>query len=506
MKRLPFESYSPDLPTFGNKGTTVLRNVIPVQGGFRPFPSLVTYSDALTARCQGAIFVTDSSGDVFGFAGDSTKLYALSGGVTAWDDVSKVAGYTTGAEDRWSFTQFGDLVLATNFTDDIQSFDLTSSTDFDDLTGSPPKAKYLATGKDFVVAAFLDGEPQSLQWCAIGDPTNWPTPGTDAARIVQADSQVLSGDGGWIQGIVGGLAGADFAILMQRALFRMVYVQPPVIFAFDQVEGGRGTPAPGSIAQVGGVVYYLGEDGFYRFDGQSSTPIGTGRVDRTFFDTVDPSNYHMITAGVDPVRKIIVWAYPDSEAASGIPNRLLIYRWDMNEWADGAGVEVEQLVRSMSFGVNLDTDLNVNETLLDDDSWPSLDSGFWVGGRPGFSGFDSDHKLGFFSGVPLEATLQTGEFELEPGRNSLINYVMPLIDTQGGSSALTTRVDSRYRLVDAPTTGQAYSLTSGGHCFARSRGRYHSVTATVAAGESWQFAQGLDVDGLPLEGHGGAPA
>jgi hypothetical protein len=129
-----------------------------------------------------------------------------------------------------------------------------------------------------VVGNTTDGtfgpQPQRVWWPAIDDPTNWPTPGTSAAAAVQSDYQDLVGDAGWVQGIVGNLGTADGAVFQERAVIRMQYVGPPAIFAFSTAEGVRGTPAPGSLVQVGNLVYYLGEDGFYVFDGSQSMPIG----------------------------------------------------------------------------------------------------------------------------------------------------------------------------------------------------------------------------------------
>lgn len=499
--RVPFGSYAPDLAPLGNKGSTAAMNVTPHAGGFRPFPALVPYLSALTARCQGSFFTTDEDGNVFGFAGDAAKLYSLSGGGTTWNDASKMGGYATPATGQWVFDKFGSVVLATNFADDIQAYTMGSSTDFADLAGSPPKAKYLSVISDFVVLGFLDEGtvfPERIRWSAIGDHTSWPTPASDAARIVQADQRDLRGDGGWIQGLAGGLSAANGAILQERALWRMVRASAPIVFSLDQVEGGRGTPAPNSIAQVGGSIFYLGEDGFYRFDGQSSVPIGASRIDRTFFRTVDTSYFDRVSAAVDPVNKLVIWAYPAS-SVDGLPNRQLIYNWELNEWSE-ADATVEIMVRAMQLGVDLDTDLNADETGADDDTWPSLDSRFWSGGRPGLAGFDSSHKLGFFSGSPRAAQVATGEFELETGRAALINRVRPLIDANGGQPGMTARVRSRYRLGDLPSTGQAYSITGSGQCFARSRGRYHRVEVAIEATDAWEFAQGVDVDGMVMEG------
>jgi len=146
----------------------------------------------------------------------------------------------------------------------------------------------------------------------------FPTLGTASAAAVQSDSQNLYGDGGWIQGIVGNLGTADGALFMEHAVVRVIYAGPPGIFYFLPAEGVRGTPAPGSIVQLGALVYYLGEDGFYVFDGTQSKPIGIDRVDRYFFENVDQSKMFRIVAAVDPVNRLIVWACRSRAIAAAI--------------------------------------------------------------------------------------------------------------------------------------------------------------------------------------------
>lgn len=501
--RAPFGIYAPDLPALGNPGSVLALNVTPDAGGYRPFRELVTYSDALDDRCQGAFFTTDADNNVFGFAGDRAKLYALSGGNTQWQDVSRPAGYNTPVSGRWASTKFGNDVLMSNFADPPQAYTIGSSATFDDLAGGPPKAKHMAVISNFVVLGFLDEGgagvfPSRIRWSAFEDATSWPAIGSDAARAVQSDQQNLLGDGGWVQALVGGLSAANGAILQERALWRMIYVDAPVVFQIDQVEGGRGTPAPGSIGQVGGTIFYLGEDGFYRFDGQSSVPIGANKVDRTFFDTVDTLYYDRVTTAVDPVRKLVIWGYP-SKGKEGRVDRQLIYNWSIDQWSPG-DQEVEIYSRSMTFGIDLDTDLNADETLADDDSWPSLDSRFWSGGRPGLSAFDTSHRLAFVSGAPREAVFETGEFELQTGHDALLNRVWPLVDQNGAGAAVEAAVRSRYQLGAAPSVGQFYAMNSNGYCYARSRGRYHRILVRIPAGYEWQHAQGADVAGLVMEG------
>lgn len=491
MVRIPFGQYAPDLPPFGNQGVAALKNVIPHAGGYRPLSSLQTYSSALDDRCQGAFFTKDDSGNVNGFAGDASKLYRLTSASSTWVDESKGGGYNTDSEEAWSFAKFGDQIIATNLADAVQEWTLGSSTDFADLGGSPPQSRYVtAVRPGFVFLSSTAANPARIQWSAINNSTSWPTPGTSAARIVQSGRTDLPGDGGQIVGAVAGLAAADVAIIQERAVWRAIYTGPPTVFSFDQVEGARGSPAPGSLVQVGGILYYLGEDGFYAFDGQGSRSIGGSRVDRTFFETVDPTKYHLVSATADPANKLLLWSYPDTTAGD-ISNRMLIYNWEIDEWSPGE-IDVEFLIKGFSFGIDMDTDLNASETLLDDEDWPSLDSSFWLGGRPILAGFDSSNQLSFFSGEPLDAELETGESSVNDDI-TLIHRTRPLVEASGLAPTITVQIASRYRLVDMPVYRQAYSVTGGGHTYARSRGRYHRAKAAITG--TWEFAQGVEVDG-----------
>ena len=86
---VPVAEYMPDQPDLQNPGSGYVRNCLPrTAQSYGPMPSLAAYSNALTARCQGAFACQDSAGNVSAFAGDAAQLYRLVGGTTSWADVS----------------------------------------------------------------------------------------------------------------------------------------------------------------------------------------------------------------------------------------------------------------------------------------------------------------------------------------------------------------------------------------------------------------------------------
>jgi hypothetical protein len=496
MSIIPVAEYTPDQPDLTTSGSSTIKNVLPrTAASYGPFPSLTVLSNALTARCQGAYTMQDTAGNGNVFAGDASKLYKLPAGTTTFSNVSKVGGYTTGTTERWSFALFGQRVIATNFTDPIQSFVVGSSSAFADLSASAPKARYAAVIKDWLMAGnTTDGtygaQPQRVWWPAATDPTNWPTPGTSSAAAVQSDFQDLYGEGGWVQGIVGNLGTADGAVFQERAVVRVTYVGPPAIFNFQAAEGARGTPAPGSIAPLGSVVHYLGEDGFYAFDGSNSQPTGLNKVDKTFFADLDQSAFHLISAAVDPINKIVLWAYPGAGHNGQSCNRILAYNWALQRWSitEAAALEIEFLFRSLSLGYSIDSLDNVSGSI--DSLTDSLDSRIWTGGRILLSAFDRDHKMNYFTGANLAPTVDTSEGQIIAGQRATVLRVRPLVD--GGTPSVS--VGTRETQAATTSFGSAATAVSNGSVPVRASGRYHTIRLTLPAGSSFTHISGVDAE------------
>lgn len=482
MAIIQFGEYTPDLPSYLNTGSTVAKNVIPSGTSYQAFQGPAIYSSAIDAAAKGAFRARTSDGSTYNFVGNETKLYSLL--AAAWNDVSDAGGYLTAGDDVWEFTQFGQDVIATNYGNTPQSFTMGTSSLFADLAGSPPKARHVATIRDFLVfgnTTDIDGViPNRVRWSAIGDPTDW-TP----SSVTQSDFQNLDGAGGWVQKIVGGEYGIVF---QERAVWRMTYVGSPSVFQVDQVELGRGALAPGSVVKTGNLIYYLGEDGFYVLDGQSSTPIGTNRVDKTFFNDLDASYLYNIYSCADPVSKIIYWSYPGSGNMGGKANKILMYNYSPNatkRWSI-AEVDTECLFISAGEDSSLD-DLDTISSSID--SLPfSLDARAYKGNTNILSGFDLSHRMVNFNGDPLDATIETGEFTLHENARSQVTLVRPVVD---GSATVTVQMGTRDKLSDSVSYDSVTTLNNAGDAPVRTNARFHRARVNVSG--DFNHAQGIEV-------------
>ena len=161
-QRLIFGEWMPDQPGISG-ALTDAKNVVSQAIGYGPLPTAATFSAAAAENLTTLVAGKTPANATKLFAAGSTKIYDVSG-VGALTNVSKAGGYTPNASnDRFRFTQFGNVILGTNFSDPIQAYTLGTSTAFADLAGSPPLCKFLTVVRDFVVTAFVSSASNLLR-------------------------------------------------------------------------------------------------------------------------------------------------------------------------------------------------------------------------------------------------------------------------------------------------------------------------------------------------------
>jgi hypothetical protein len=526
-QRIQFKDWLPDQPSILDT-VSEANNVIPLAVGYGPFKSPVNYSGVATENLTNC-FAAKVNADVSIFAGGFTKLFKVSATDLTMEDVSKAGGYT--GINRWQFVQFGDYALASNGSEKIQYFDVNSSTDFADLAAAAPVAKYITVVRDFVVGANIGAgtNPSRVNWSDINDPTDWTAGGAS-----QSDFQELP-DGGDITGITGGEFGIVF---LEKAIVRMSYIGSPLFFQFDTISRNVGCIEGGSIAQYGGVTYFLSDDGFYSCNGQQVTGIGSEKVDRYFFNNANIADIDSISAAVDPERNLVIWNYTTVSGSRS----LLIYNFETQKWCE-ADTDVDFLSTLATTGTTLDgldTAYNVTAgsfvvgksytirsigttdyTLIGavantvgvlftatgvgsgtgvaidmaasaaalktvDTLTTTLDDRLYAGGKFLFGGV-RDTRIITFTGLPATATIATND--LEYGYNSVLTLIRPSVD----SGSADVSVASRRMLDDTITYSTPISASSENRCPVRSAGRYHRISITPT-GANWFSAIGVDLD------------
>jgi hypothetical protein len=474
ISRITFGEWTPDQPGITN-GLRRAENVYSKLVGYGAIPTVVDYSAAASENLNNVVAGKTTAGATIVFAGGSTKLFKLDSADLSLDNVSKSGNYTTPTDQRWKFTQFGNVIIAANGFDKLQGFNLNSSSLFANLAADAPEARYVTVVRDFVVSGYQSSYPNRVQWSALGDESSWT-----ASATTQADFQDIP-DGGSVVGVTGGEYGLVF---MDRSIHRMSYVGSPLVFQFDNISRNLGCYEANSIIQYGGTSFFLGDDGFYACDGQNVVPIGNEKVNRFFFDNVDEGTLYLMSAAVDPTKKLIIWAYASNSSATA--DSLLIYNYQTQRWTSGT-TTVDRIASTSTPAVTLEgmDTYGTLETIL-----TSFDSRVWLGGRLQLAGVDGA-KIVTFSGANATAYIETGDIEV-PGSTSSITLVKPTVEGGSGSVALL----SRRLLTESTVFGSQTAADAENRVSVRGVGRYHRLQLTPTG--SWTSAVGMDIDLSPL--------
>lgn len=481
--RIPFSAWTPDAAVLGRGRLREARNIIPRAEHYEPFYNLVTSGGALDARGRGLAAYKDQAGVAHQYAGDAAKLYERASNGT-WSDVSKVGGYTSTESSRWRFAQFGDLCLATNGQDPVQSVAMSGAPGFANLAGSPPVAQFIAAFDNFVFLGNLSSSAFGYRNSAINDATGW----------VNGVNQASEGEfakGGEIAGMVSNTTSLFF--FQQTMIRRAIYTGGPLIFDIQPIEEERGCAAPGSIASFGQFTFFLAEDGFYQLTDAGAQPIGDGVVDKWFQADSQRDFWYRMSSTIDPFNKLYIVAYPSTSSVSGAPDSLLLYNWAVGRFAY-ARLPVEVLSSVISLSTTLE-DLDAIYGNLD--AIPiSLDDPLLAGGVLTLGAIGADRKLGSFSGAALEAVFETDDVLGPEGLVQFITGVMPMADAAQAYAA----VGARMRSADAVawSTERAMHPRSG-VCPARVNARWARFRLRLPAATQWSKLEALEVS-IGLDG------
>ena len=477
--QVPFGEWLPDQPDHGKQGANVATNVYHAANTYKRFPSLVDYSSNTTSTdSKGAGSFRDNSNTVYNFVATRTNLYQLTSGAFT----SRKASLTGDHEDFWTFTQFGEYVIASNGVDAAQYYLMGTSTNFAALTaiqtaGTAPVFRVSGVVRDFLVVGNIVGATNRIQWSGINDITAWSGK--------QSDSQDLPGSGGQVVAITSGEVGYVFR---QNQIIRMDYVGGNTVFRLSVISPNRGAMYGRTVCQDNRQIFFYADDGFYQINGDQVLPIGVEKVNRFFDLDLNKAFADRICAAVDPFNQLAMWLYPSASNTAnttGICDRIIIYNYATKKWSlaeANASTIFSQYIGAYTVELmdiiseNLD---NINA---------SLDTDFWSGGQMLLGAIDSDYKAAIFSGTSNECEIETSELELFPGLRSNITGIRPIVD-----AAATVTLKTRERLADNETESSSASMVASGINPVRQSGRYIRANIKIPSGTIFTHAQGIDL-------------
>jgi hypothetical protein len=475
---IPFAGFLPDADPATPGVITDCTDMLPSLRGMKTAPSLVSQGiDALAATCLGAASMFKLDATTRTFAGTATKLYELSG--TSWTDVTRATDYTTG-DIRWRFAIMGNTCLATNKNDTMQ---YSTSGDFADIA-SGIKASYIDVSGGFVMAADInDGTDTPDGWMCSGfqDYADWTpsvTTQCTTGRIVDAP--------GPIRGLRA--LGSNFVIYKDRGVFFGQYVGAPAVWQWTQVPGDIGCSSHEAIISIQTAHYFIGQENFYVFDGNTIQPIGDG-FKTWFFSQLNNIYRHTIRGLHDRQNSRVIWFFP--KVGSSTLNAAAAYNYMTGKWGY-AEYNIECPIEYVSSGITFDG-LGAIAATWDDFPNVSYDSPYWVASNHLPSVINSSHALVTMTGVSAGGTLVTGVIG-DDTQFSMLTRARPRFTVSPSTGTMT----NSYSNTDGVTmtTDATATLNNGKFDVLRSA-RWHKLSYTFAGDcEVIGHTVSLEADGL----------
>ena len=166
-------------------------------------------------------------------------------------------------------------------------------------------------------------DPMLIRWSGQEDPFNWTPTATN-----QAGSLRLS-NGSEIITVI--QTRQEFVVFTDSALYSLQYLGPPFVWGSQLLAESISIYGPNAVVIASGIVYWMGIDKFYSYDGRVQTLDCDLR--RFIFTNINKEQNLQVFAGVNEGFNEIWWFYC-SESSTTV-DRYVIYNYQEKIWYYG---------------------------------------------------------------------------------------------------------------------------------------------------------------------------
>tara|TARA_Y100001935_G_scaffold236847_1_gene221861 strand:- start:704 stop:2566 length:1863 start_codon:yes stop_codon:yes gene_type:complete len=226
----------------------------------------------------------------------------------------------------WSLDNFGEFLLGVHFdTGTLVEWQLGSSAVAVPVANAPTNNLGLVvTEERFIFLLGAGGNPRKVQWCDFEDNTLWT-----AASTNQAGSQILQTSGQLMQGVK---TRGQTLLITDTSAFTARYVGPPYIYQFDRVGTSCGAVSRMSAVDTDTGAFWMGQKGFFVFDGNTIKELPC-EVHDYIFDDLNVNQQSKIWGFSNTEFSEVWWFYPSGSSLE--IDRYVAYDILENHWLIG---------------------------------------------------------------------------------------------------------------------------------------------------------------------------
>lgn len=238
----------------------------------------------------------------------------------------------------------------------------------------------LVFGTNDYGTTYLD--PMLIRWSDQEDPYTWTPAATNQAGSLRlaTGSQIITA----IQ------VRQEIAVFTDSALYSLQYVGPPYVWTAQLLGDNLSIAGPNAVALASGVLFWMGTDKFYRYDGRVQTQNCDLR--KYVFSDFNSAQAQQVYASTNEGFNEIWWFY--CSANSTVVDKYVIYNYLENVWyygTMGRTAWIDSGLLPYPVAATYNNKLVQHEDGVDD----------WESGHP----------------VAIEASISSSEFDIGDGHN-----------------------------------------------------------------------------------------
>ena len=504
-------SLNADTAGTGGVGTAVTvasTTGFPPAGTIAIANELITYTSTnatqflgITRGAKGTATPGTSNGQAHSTSDTVTNATEFSG----WGDAVDAATVTL-EPGLWSLSNFGDVLVATiangkTFTWDssiaarlstrasttTSGFQTTNNPTATRVTLISPTTRHLIHfGTETTIGTPSTQDDMFIRFSEDENINNYTPEATNTAGTQRIQ------DGTKIVGAL--VAKENILVWTDNALYTMKFVGAPFTFGFEQVGTNCGLIGKNAAIEIDGVAYWMGNNGFFSFDGTVNTlPCS---VEDYIYDDVDTTKGQQVCAGINNLFTEVTWWYPTS--GSDFNNRYVVYNYGQNNaqlpmgnWYTGTNTNsirttwIDSLVYPKPYATAYNSSSN--------GSFPEVIGQDGLGQSVFFeheTGTDQINPDG--STTTLTSFIESFSFSLQKDQSEVflaMRRFLPNFKTLLGNNQVTIAVKDFPADNSSASTLSPFTITSSTtKVDTRARGRYASIKIeNTGAGESWRF-------------------
>jgi hypothetical protein len=406
----------------------------------------------------------------------------------------------------WSLSNFGEVLVATiangkTFTwnagaanptgvrasTSTSGFATTNNPTATRVTLISPTTRHLIHfGTEVTIGSPTTQDDMLIRFSVDEDINNYTPEATNTAGTQRLQ------DGTKIMGSL--VAKENILVWTDNALYAMKFVGAPFTFGFEQVGTNCGLIGKNAAIEIDGVAYWMGNNGFFSFDGTVNTlPCS---VEDFIYDDIDTTKGQQVAAGINNLFTEVVWWYPTANATFN--DRYVVYNYGqdnanlpMGNWYTGTNTNSIRTtwIDSLVYPKPYATAYNSTAT----GTFPVIQGETGLGQTVFF-----EHEIGTDQVNPdgsttaLTSFVRSFSFSLQPDQAEVflaMRRFLPNFKVLLGNNQVTISVKDFPAETSSATALSPFTITSSTtQVDTRARGRYANIKIeNTGAGESWRF-------------------